>query len=39
MYRDLFGSHCGMEVVLANGEILSTGMGALPNAKSFAENK
>ncbi|EOH0254969.1 MULTISPECIES: hypothetical protein [Campylobacter] len=35
----LFGSHCGMEVVLANGEILRTGMGALPKAKTFAENK
>lgn len=39
MYRDHFGSHCGMEVVLANGEILRTGMGALPKAKTFAENK
>ncbi|TQR61305.1 FAD-binding oxidoreductase [Campylobacter troglodytis] len=39
MYRDHFGSHCGMEVVLANGEILRTGMGALPGAKTFAENK
>ncbi|ECL3484763.1 FAD-binding oxidoreductase [Campylobacter coli] len=33
----LFGSHCGMEVVLANGEILRTGMGALPKAKTFAD--
>ncbi|WP_367648980.1 FAD-binding oxidoreductase [Campylobacter coli] len=39
MYRDHFGSHCGMEVVLANGEILRTGMGALPKTKTFAENK
>jgi len=39
MYRDHFGSHCGMEVVLANGEVLRTGMGALPGAKTFAENK
>ncbi|MBR8464216.1 FAD-binding oxidoreductase [Campylobacter sp. faydin G-24] len=38
-YRDHFGAHCGMEVVLANGEILRTGMGALPSAKTFAENK
>lgn len=39
MYRDHFGSHCGMEVVLANGEVLRTAMGALPGAKTFAENK
>lgn len=39
IYRDHFGSHCGMEVVLANGEVMRTGMGALPNAKTFAENK
>lgn len=39
MYRDHFGAHCGMEVVLANGEIMRTGMGALPGAKTFAENK
>ncbi|HEX7080399.1 MAG TPA: FAD-binding oxidoreductase [Gammaproteobacteria bacterium] len=31
-YRDHFGAHCGMEVVLANGDVLRTGMGALPNA-------
>ena len=34
-FRDHFGSHCGMEVVLASGEIVRTGMGALPNAKSW----
>lgn len=39
MYRDHFGSHCGMEVVLANGEVMRTAMGALPGAKTFAENK
>ncbi|MFV0481187.1 MAG: FAD-dependent oxidoreductase [Campylobacteraceae bacterium] len=38
-FRDHFGSHCGMEVVLPNGEVMRTGMGALPNAKTFAENK
>jgi len=32
-YRDHFGSHCGMEVVLANGEIMRTGMGAIPDSK------
>jgi FAD/FMN-containing dehydrogenase len=31
-YREHFGAHCGMEVVLANGELVRTGMGALPNA-------
>src|SRR5580693_9789590 len=27
-YRNHFDAHCGMEVVLANGEVLRTGMGA-----------
>ncbi|MBN1239630.1 MAG: FAD-binding oxidoreductase [Gammaproteobacteria bacterium] len=31
-YRDHFGAHCGMEVVLGNGDVLRTGMGALPEA-------
>jgi 4-cresol dehydrogenase (hydroxylating) len=31
-FRDHFGSHCGMEVVLPKGELLRTGMGALPGA-------
>lgn len=38
-YRDHFGSHCGMEAVLPNGEIIRTGMGALPGAKSWQEYK
>jgi 4-cresol dehydrogenase (hydroxylating) len=38
-YRDHFGSHCGMEVVLPNGELMRTGMAAVPGAKTFAENK
>jgi (+)-pinoresinol hydroxylase len=38
-FRDHFGSHCGMEIVLANGEVVRTGMGALPNAKSWQHNK
>jgi FAD/FMN-containing dehydrogenase len=38
-FRDHFGSHCGMEVVLANGEVVRTGMGALPNAKSWQHNR
>ena len=36
-YRDHFGSRCGMEVVLANGEVMRTGMGALPNSKSWQD--
>ena len=38
-FRDHFGSHCGMEVVLANGEVVRTGMGAMPNAKSWQHNR
>ncbi len=34
-HRDHFDSHCGMEVVLANGELMRTGMGALPNSPSW----
>ncbi|KAL4790922.1 hypothetical protein BDV19DRAFT_401729 [Aspergillus venezuelensis] len=29
-YGDHFANHCGMEVVLPTGELLRTGMGALP---------
>ncbi len=36
-YRDHFGAHCGMEVVLPSGEIMRTGMGALPGAKTWGE--
>jgi 4-cresol dehydrogenase (hydroxylating) len=32
-------AHCGMEVVLPNGEIMRTGMGALPQSKSWQEYK
>ena len=38
-YRNHFDSHCGMEVVLANGEILRTGMGAMPGAKTWQQYK
>lgn len=31
-YRDHWGAHCGMEVVLANGDLVRTGMGALSNS-------
>jgi hypothetical protein len=30
-----FQAPCGMEVVLANGEVLRTGMGALPGSKAW----
>src|SRR5690606_8884685 len=36
-FRDHFGASCGMEVVLPNGEIMRTGMGALPGAKTWQE--
>jgi FAD/FMN-containing dehydrogenase len=38
-YRNHFDSHCGMEIVLANGEIMRTGMGAMPGAKTWQEYK
>ncbi len=37
LYRDHFYAHCGMEVVLPNGELLRTGMGALPGAKTWGD--
>jgi 4-cresol dehydrogenase (hydroxylating) len=36
-YRDHFHAHCGLEAVLPNGDIVRTGMGALPGAKTWAE--
>ncbi|HEX4023372.1 MAG TPA: FAD-binding oxidoreductase [Steroidobacteraceae bacterium] len=38
-FRDHFDAHCGMEVVLANGEIVRTGMGALPGAQTWQQFK
>jgi (+)-pinoresinol hydroxylase len=38
-YRNHFDSHCGMEVVLANGEVMRTGMGALPGSQTWQEYK
>jgi FAD/FMN-containing dehydrogenase len=38
-FRNHFDSHCGIEVVLANGEIMRTGMGALPGSKTWQEYK
>ena len=36
-YRDHFHSHSGLEVVMPNGEIVRTGMGALPGSKTWGE--
>jgi (+)-pinoresinol hydroxylase len=38
-YRNHFDSHCGMEIVLPNGELLRTGMGAIPAAKTWQQYK
>jgi 4-cresol dehydrogenase (hydroxylating) len=38
-YRDHFDAHCGMEVVLADGDVLRTGMGALPGAQTWQQFK
>lgn len=38
-FRDHFGAHCGMEVVLPDGDVVRTGMGALPDAKSWQHNR
>ena len=37
--RDHFDAHCGMEVVLASGEVVRTGMGAMPNSKTWQQYK
>jgi len=36
-FRDHLDAHCGMEVVLADGEIVRTGMGALPTARTWQQ--
>lgn len=36
-YRDHFGSHCGMEVVTAEGDVMRTGMGALPGSDTWQD--
>jgi FAD/FMN-containing dehydrogenase len=38
-YRDHVGAHCGMEVVLPNGELMRTGMGAMPTSSTWQEYK
>lgn len=34
-FRNHFDAHCGMEVVLPNGELMRTGMGAMPGSASW----
>jgi (+)-pinoresinol hydroxylase len=36
-FRDHFGSHCGMEIVTAEGDILRTGSGAIPNSEGWQD--
>jgi 4-cresol dehydrogenase (hydroxylating) len=38
-YRNHFDAHCGMEIVLPDGELLRTGMGGIPNAKTWQQYK
>ncbi len=38
-YRDHFDGHCGMEVVLANGQVVRTGMGAIPHSRLWLQTK
>jgi 4-cresol dehydrogenase (hydroxylating) len=38
-FRNHFDAHCGMDVVLPNGELLRTGMGALPTADTWQDYK
>jgi FAD/FMN-containing dehydrogenase len=38
-FRNHFDAHCGMEVVLPSGDLLRTGMGALPGAKTWQQYK
>ena len=38
-HRNHFDSHCGMELVLPSGELLRTGMGAIPDSKTWQSYK
>ncbi|ETS86927.1 Vanillyl-alcohol oxidase [Pestalotiopsis fici W106-1] len=37
-YGDHFMMHCGMEIVLPNGELVRTGMGAMPNPSASSSD-
>jgi len=38
-FRDHFSSHCGMEVVTPDGDMIRTGMGAVPNSDSWQDSR
>ncbi len=38
-YRDHWDGHCGLEVVTGAGELVRTGMGALPGSKTWQQFK
>ena len=38
-YRDHFDAHCGMEVVLGDGRLVRTGMGAVPGSRLWQQTK
>jgi len=38
-YRDHWDGHCGLEVVTGTGELVRTGMGALPGSKTWQHFK
>jgi len=38
-FRNHFDAHCGLEVVLPDGELMRTGMGAMPGAKTWQQYK
>ena len=38
-YRDHSSAHVGMEIVLPDGELMRTGMGALPGSKAWQDYK
>jgi 4-cresol dehydrogenase (hydroxylating) len=36
-YRDHFASHCGLEIVTAEGELIRTGSGAIPGSDAWQD--
>jgi hypothetical protein len=38
-FRNHWAAHCGLEVVLPNGELMRTGMGAMPGAKNWQDHQ